>query len=59
VALARPGLLLAALLMVGLTTTLGVLVAQSMFNWLTMVNGYQSRSQLRFLRPVRWCPLIC
>ncbi|HEU5376366.1 MAG TPA: ATP-binding protein [Ktedonobacteraceae bacterium] len=32
--LARPGLLLAALLMVGLTTTLGVLVAQSMLNWL-------------------------
>ncbi len=31
--LARPGLLLAALLMVGLTTTLGVLVAQSMLNW--------------------------
>lgn len=31
--LARPGLLLAALLMVGLTTTLGVLVAQSLFNW--------------------------
>jgi two-component sensor histidine kinase len=31
--LARPGLLLAALLMVGLTTTLGVLVVQSMLNW--------------------------
>lgn len=31
--LARPGLLLAALLMVGLTTTLGVLVVQSMINW--------------------------
>ncbi len=31
--LARPGLLLAALLMVGLTTTLGVLVAQSMLDW--------------------------
>ncbi|MGH2509739.1 MAG: hypothetical protein ACRDHZ_20355, partial [Ktedonobacteraceae bacterium] len=31
--LARPGLLLAALLMVGLTTTLGVLVTQSMLNW--------------------------
>jgi signal transduction histidine kinase len=31
---ARPGLLLAALLMVGLTTTLGVLVVQSMLNWL-------------------------
>lgn len=32
--LARPGLLLAALLMVGLTTTLGVLVVQSMINLL-------------------------
>ncbi|HEY0753620.1 MAG TPA: ATP-binding protein [Ktedonobacteraceae bacterium] len=32
--LARPGLLLAALLMAGLTTTLGVLVVQSMINWL-------------------------
>ncbi|HEX7736378.1 MAG TPA: ATP-binding protein [Ktedonobacteraceae bacterium] len=32
--LARPGLLLAALLMVALTTTLGVLVVQSMINWL-------------------------
>jgi two-component sensor histidine kinase len=32
--LARPGLLLAALLMVGLTTTLGVLVVQLMLNWL-------------------------
>jgi two-component sensor histidine kinase len=32
--LARPGLLLAALLMVGLTTTLGVLVVQSTLNWL-------------------------
>jgi signal transduction histidine kinase len=32
--LARPGLLLAALLMVGLTTTLGILVVQSMLNWL-------------------------
>ncbi len=31
--LARPGLLLAALLMVSLTTTLGVLVVQSMLNW--------------------------
>lgn len=31
--LARPGLLLAALLMVGLTSTLGVLVVQSMINW--------------------------
>lgn len=31
--LARPGLLLAALLMVGLTTTLGVLVVQAMLNW--------------------------
>lgn len=31
--LARPGLLLAALLMVGLTSTLGVLVVQSMLNW--------------------------
>lgn len=33
--LARPGLLLAALLMVGLTTTLGILVVQSMVNWLS------------------------
>src|SRR2546423_9831204 len=32
--LARPGLLLAALLMVGLTTTLGILVIQSVNNWL-------------------------
>src|SRR6266852_7283674 len=32
--LARPGLLLAALLMVLLTTTLGVLVVQSIINWL-------------------------
>ena len=32
--LARPWLLLAALLMVGLTTTLGVLCVQSMLNWL-------------------------
>ncbi len=32
--LARPGLLLAALLMVGLTMTLGVLVIQSIVNWL-------------------------
>ena len=32
--LARPGLLLAALLMVLLTTTLGVLVIQSIINWL-------------------------
>jgi signal transduction histidine kinase len=32
--LARPGLLLAALLMAGLTTTLGVLVIQSIVNWL-------------------------
>jgi two-component sensor histidine kinase len=32
--LARPGLLLAALLMVGLTTTLGILVIQSVGNWL-------------------------
>src|SRR5260221_4009230 len=31
--LARPGLLLAALLMAGLTTTLGVLVIQSLANW--------------------------
>jgi len=31
--LARPGLFLAALLMVGLTTTLGVLVIQSLVNW--------------------------
>src|SRR5712692_4259340 len=31
--LARPGLLLAALLMAGLTTTLGVLVIQSVANW--------------------------
>lgn len=37
--LARPGLLLAALLMVGLTTTLGVLVAQSILNWF----GYGAR----------------
>jgi two-component sensor histidine kinase len=37
--LARPGLLLAALLMVGLTTTLGVLVVQSMLNWF----GYGQR----------------
>ncbi len=37
--LARPGLLLAALLMVGLTTTLGVLVVQSMINWF----GYGER----------------
>ncbi|MEO7022141.1 MAG: ATP-binding protein, partial [Ktedonobacteraceae bacterium] len=37
--LARPRLLLAALLMVGLTTTLGVLVAQSMLNWF----GYGER----------------
>lgn len=37
--LARPGLLLAALLMVGLTTTLGVLVVQSMINWF----GYGQR----------------
>ncbi|MGH2496433.1 MAG: sensor histidine kinase [Ktedonobacteraceae bacterium] len=32
--LARPGLLLAALLMVMLTTTLGVLVVQNIINWL-------------------------
>ncbi len=32
--LARPGLLLAALLMVSLTTTLGVLFVRSMINWL-------------------------
>ena len=32
--LARPGLLLAALLMVGLTTALGILVIQSVDNWL-------------------------
>lgn len=32
--MARPGLLLAGVLMVGLTTTLGVLVVQSMLNWL-------------------------
>ncbi len=31
--LARPGLFLAALLMVGLTTTLGILVIQSLVNW--------------------------
>ena len=37
--LARPGLLLAALLMVGLTSTLGVLVVQSMINWF----GYGQR----------------
>ena len=37
--LARPGLLLAALLMVGLTTTLGGLVVQSMINWF----GYGQR----------------
>lgn len=37
--LARPGLLLAALLMVGLTTTLGALVVQSMINWF----GYGER----------------
>jgi len=37
--LARPGLLLAALLMVCLTTTLGVLVVQSMLNWF----GYGAR----------------
>lgn len=37
--LARPGLLLAALLTVGLTTTLGVLVVQSMLNWF----GYGQR----------------
>lgn len=36
--MARPGLLLAALLMVGLTSTLGALVVQSMLNWL----GYGS-----------------
>lgn len=35
--LARPGLLLAALLMVGLTTALGILVVQSVGNWL----GYE------------------
>lgn len=37
--LARPGLLLAALLMVGLTTSLGGLVVQSMINWF----GYGQR----------------
>lgn len=37
--LARPGLFLAALLMVGLTSTLGVLVVQSMINWF----GYGQR----------------
>jgi two-component sensor histidine kinase len=43
--LARPGLLLAALLMVGLTTTLGVLVVQSMLNWF----GYGARPPAPFL----------
>src|SRR6202011_143167 len=37
--LARPGLLLAALLMVLLTTTLGVLVIQSIINWLQHPNA--------------------
>ena len=32
--LARPGLLLAALLMAALTTTLGILVVQSIVNWI-------------------------
>lgn len=41
--LARPGLLLAALLMVGLTTTLGVLVAQSMLDWF----GYGERPPIQ------------
>ncbi|HET8841072.1 MAG TPA: ATP-binding protein, partial [Ktedonobacteraceae bacterium] len=36
--LARPGLLLAALLMVGLTTTLSLIIIQSVLNWL----GYSS-----------------
>ncbi len=38
--LARPGLLLAALLMVGLTTTLGVLGVWSMVGWLERPSAY-------------------
>src|SRR5207237_2295224 len=37
--LARPGLLLAALLMVGLTTTLGILVIQAVIGWLEYGHG--------------------
>src|SRR5438045_418731 len=38
--LARPGLLLAALLMAALTTTLGILVVQSLVNWIQYGQHY-------------------
>ncbi len=61
--LARPWLLLAALLMVGLTTTLGVFCIESMFDWLVastsaVSNGLAGQSTVGAInRPLQGIPL--